>query len=278
MASLIYSSNALNVLSYFYGGKKVVYVEGQDDLPFWNKIFLLFNLPSVEIKHSGGIQELKKIEESVRNAAANVYIARDTDYEVILGLLAEHPRILRTLGHSIENSLYSPQNIAKAIAMHSRTQEFDHNLVLQWIESFAKTFEKAIALDITNESLGAGHKVLGDNSCPYLNSNGKACSPNQLRLNELVTRIQAYLPQAKVTEVEAAMVGLPLRYIIRGHFLTNAVINFIKTQVKSVCGSSPSLSPEGLYLILLAQLSLDIMDGADMHHLTNEVAKLKGAG
>lgn len=254
----------------------MVYVEGQDDLPFWNRVFSLFNLPSVEIKHSGGIQELKKIEDSVRNTAANVYIARDTEYEVILGLLTDHPKILRTLGHSIENSLYSPKNIARAIAMHSRTQEFDHNLVLQWIESFAKTFEKAIALDITNESLGAGHKVLGDNSCPYLNSNGKACSPNQHRLDELVTRIQAQLPVTKVSEIEASMggLGLPLRYLIRGHFLTNAVINFIKTQVKSVCGKSPSLNPEGLYLILLAQLSLDIVDVADAQHLTNEVAKL----
>jgi 5S rRNA maturation endonuclease (ribonuclease M5) len=276
MASLIYSANALNTLRFFHGNKKVIYVEGKDDLPFWEKIFSIFNFSDVAIKPSGGIQELKKIEAIARTAGSNVFIARDTDYELILGKISEHPKVLRTYGHSIENTMYSPKNIAKAIALHLRIQEFKHELVTQWIDSFLDAFKYAIAFDITNESLGSGHKVLGDSCCPFLNDDGKSCSPNVDKIEKLLVRMRSHIPDVEVQKIEASVnsCGLSLRYVIRGHFLTNAVINFIKKQVKSAGGKSPSLNPDGLYMLLLAQLHVNVMDTDDVYHLSSEVKKL----
>lgn len=42
MPSLDYSLEALNLLNAFHQVDKVVYVEGQDDVPFWEFLFKKF--------------------------------------------------------------------------------------------------------------------------------------------------------------------------------------------------------------------------------------------
>lgn len=53
MPSLDYSLEALNLLNAFHQVDKVVYVEGQDDVPFWEFLFKKFTNLNIYIEDVG---------------------------------------------------------------------------------------------------------------------------------------------------------------------------------------------------------------------------------
>ena len=60
MSDIQYSTDALNVLSDFYGVDTLVYVEGDDDVIFWQAIFEKFASRSVRFESVGGDAALAK--------------------------------------------------------------------------------------------------------------------------------------------------------------------------------------------------------------------------
>lgn len=57
MPSLDYSLEALNLLNAFHQVDKVVYVEGQDDVPFWEFLFKKFTNLNIYILRMWGERE-----------------------------------------------------------------------------------------------------------------------------------------------------------------------------------------------------------------------------
>ena len=59
-----YSTEALNVLRYFHDSEIIIFVEGDDDILFWDVISNKAGLLGVKIESAGGKNELlKKIDK-----------------------------------------------------------------------------------------------------------------------------------------------------------------------------------------------------------------------
>src|SRR5690554_1537643 len=121
MSGLRYSSNALNVLKDFYGADHVVYVEGEDDVVFWEVIFECLGFDSVKIEPKYGCSQLNDYQSKIESEGAKIIICRDADYGRYLNQLCEHPQVVYTAGHSIENSLVTLKGLANIVRFFSRS-------------------------------------------------------------------------------------------------------------------------------------------------------------
>ena len=108
---LIHSDSAISITHKFYNSQVMVYVEGDDDIPFWDELFRKrVPIDFYTIEQVGGKNNLRKhINAIKRGDITNVIVACDSDYNRILydttSTLYNNPLIIMTHGHSIENTI-----------------------------------------------------------------------------------------------------------------------------------------------------------------------------
>jgi len=248
--SLTYSDNALNTLTYFHRRKYIFYVEGKDDVPFWNTILKKIGIKQYIIKIAGGKNEINKYVNAIIQKDTNIYVIRDCDYTDILNIQINNPKILYTYGYSIENSLYCPRNIAEAIAIYARQSELYMEEVEQWLTELVSMFEDLIIFDIGNEKYKKGINVLNDNIMRYMKSSNSHV-PNKDKIEKKISEIKKYFTKDELQTIKKLITesDKELRYIIRGHFISNAVMSFIKWK-----SSVSPMTNDMLYGQMIAQL------------------------
>ena len=92
MGSLSYSSKALDTLPLFHRKKFIIYVEGQDDVIFWEIVLKKFDLRDYQLKIAGGANEIDKYILSIVNDGVDIAVARDSDYSDITGKKFTHSK------------------------------------------------------------------------------------------------------------------------------------------------------------------------------------------
>ena len=78
---LHHSDEAISVLGQFYETKIILYVEGNDDIPFWDNLFKKY-APShfYEIDQTHGKERLQEISNGIiEGKISNVIVACDAD-------------------------------------------------------------------------------------------------------------------------------------------------------------------------------------------------------
>ena len=185
-------------------------------------------------------------------------------------------RVIYTYGYSIENSLYCPANIAKAIALHSRTVENYETDSVKWLSEFVDKFERLIVLDIANEIYSRGIQVLGSNCCRFLKTNTSHIASEE-KVQKHAATIEQSFAKSEISEVEAFInkSRKELLHIIRGHFLANAVSNFIKSRVFAISGRGIQLSAENLYIVLISHFESECGGTKDMNFMEKQIERLK---
>lgn len=278
MPSLSYSSNALDNLSAFYRKKYIVFVEDSDDKAFWHIVFQEAGVESVYFKEAGGVEELEKYAASILEDNVDIVVARDCDYTDLLNSQHDHPRILYTYGYSFENSIYNPKSIAKTIAVYTRSLEkidqYEEE-VREWLEVFAVQVSSLVLYDLANFCTGRGLKVMGKNCTRFLKSNSShlPCEDKIARylngLKRQITEGDFYLAQELVRSC-----GKEQIFIVRGHFLTNAVINYIKHKVSQEVDLTVTIPREMLYNLMMQSLTINFLYEKDATHLQVQMNQL----
>ena len=270
MPSLSYSSKALDTLLLFHRKRYVVYVEGKDDRLFWNIILRAIGIDDFIIKIAGGVEEIEKYTRSVVDDDADIFLIRDCDYTDLFDIQVNHPRVLYTYSYSIENSLYCPRNISAAISIYSRTNDDCLDDAELWLEEFSEAFRHLIILDVANEKFGKGIEVLGDKCNRYLSSK-RSHIPSDEKIHQKIANIREKFTKDELDAIENILKnkGKRLRYVIRGHFLTNAVINYIKHK-----SGLTSMSYDMLYGQMIAQLKVNYQENVEFHHAKKKLAYL----
>ncbi|RLM02058.1 hypothetical protein BIY27_26050 [Gibbsiella quercinecans] len=92
MADLSYSNEAFNVLNLFYQKDYMVYVEGRDDVCFWEMIFNKTSNIKVEIQDVGVCEELIPYIEKIYNGEIEAIVACDMDLKYFDDTKKEHNR------------------------------------------------------------------------------------------------------------------------------------------------------------------------------------------
>tara|TARA_R110002020_G_scaffold298965_2_gene514764 strand:- start:1104 stop:1949 length:846 start_codon:yes stop_codon:yes gene_type:complete len=248
MNELEYSVDALNVKAAFFGKRFSVYVEGEDDIIFWESLFKIAGLESIYVEEVGGYTNLTPYMEKICNEDAKIIVAADTDHLDIVGFDFEHDRIVRTFGYSIENSLYNSERISKVIRQLSKKTPPNIDEIETWKVSFADIGHELLVYAIANKLFGREVKTFTDKCSRFL----KSKNSDELCVDKMKEWKDSLAESFSAEEIEEAnnIVSNSTKdrwYLIRGHFLTNGVINYIKKQVRLLAGKEPLLPLDNLY-------------------------------
>lgn len=280
MKSLKYSPGALSTLSLFHRKKYIVYVEGPEDVRFWEIILKQNGLESFLVKPAGGIEELKKYTESILNKNATIVIARDADYSEFSHTRSKHPRIIYTYGHSIENSLQNSKilNIIIANYIQNSQNNFEEEIG-SWHIKFANDAKELLILEIANSLRARGNVEVMGRSCIKLLPNGKShyLCPNKIKLSR--DRLYPLFTKEEIDEAKKILSGIKkdIIWLIRGHFITAASLNFVKHIVKRERGVDFTLDNNSFYAMLISNLDTRLLDSKDRKHIKTQVNRLLAA-
>lgn len=248
-----YSSEAENILNRFYQAEIMVYVEGDDDICFWETIFSKTSSYKVEIQEVGGCEELKKFINRLLEEDLQVLVACDSDLTIFKEQQITDARVIKTTGYSIENSYICLDGVYKAIKTLGKIPKkvMDTIDLESWNDDFYNKVEPLIKYDIYNFMNEKGIAVIGDNADRFMKSKkSNVICPEKIA--NFIVQLNEKFEGVDLSEVENLIEEkeINIRSWLRGHFLFSAIHRLISTiAVKN--GKSISLSYEALYSNLI---------------------------
>lgn len=252
MASFDYSIEAKNVLNQFYSVDKIVYVEGDDDIPFWEVIFDKLASFSVEFESAGGKPELMKLVQAIEDGEADYLLALDSDYDTIIGL-EFNPAIIRTYGYSMENTLICAETLCKSLKTLLRLpiKETPHEMCKEWVIEVEEAVRYFVACDIVNHVEGLGLLVIPDSSDRFMKSKN-SCDLCEEKIKEYLDDLSPRFGEERaLSELDRLnSSSLSLLDILKGHFLFSAALRFLKIQARRL-GKNISISKDMFYLAII---------------------------
>ncbi len=252
MPDFDYSIDAKNVLNKFYNAEKMVYVEGKDDIPFWEFVFNKIAGYKVEVEAVDGKPELMKIAKTIRTDNAEYLVAMDSDFDIFKDL-GNHTNIIKTPGYSIENTLVTNVSLAKIIKNLARVPSKDvpWDRCDDWLGKVNEMIKQLVILDVANELGGHGVKVALENSDRFMISN-KSCELCSEKIGKFIENLKLDVSEDVASSIDNMIRDLNLSYIdiIRGHFLFSAALRFVRSKVREI-GKNISISMDAIYANML---------------------------
>jgi hypothetical protein len=267
MADLVYSTGALRALPSFHRQRRVIYVEGPDDVPFWQGVLGAAGLQSFVVKTAGGASAIDAYIHDIVAHDVPICAARDCDYLWAIGTMSYHPRVLYTLGYSVENSIYSPKNIARLVGVLTRDGRRREASVRSWLSHECGVIRLLTALDVAARADGAVVGTLSNNCCALL-----AAKAPKFSLSAIVSAVDNGRTNLTLGALATARDYLarwcrPLWMVPRGHFLTHLVYAYVRHSVLQVTGKAPKLSIEAMTAALMGTFGPDTADEGDWTYL-----------
>lgn len=146
-----------------------VYVEGDIDKAFWEKVFPIVEewKPRIEVlkmadgKILGGWRNLVNYleEEMKKQSKIDFIIAIDGDYDEIIKHKPNYGNLVKTRKYALENYLFCPNSINEYMKILSCGTFDDLNYIKMKLEQFALIIKNLIILDCINEKDRLGIKV-----------------------------------------------------------------------------------------------------------------------
>lgn len=252
MDDFYHSEEANNIVHLFYNADAMVYVEGEDDVPFWEVIFDCLFKYQVEVQDVGGSKELEKYIEKMNLGKLQGIIACDSDFE-ILKADSSNPNIIRTYGYSIENTLICTSTILKVVRSVGKVgaKNIPKQELAEWLSYFYQITKNLVIYDIYNELNRLGVSVVGNNCSRFFKSQTsyEIC---ESKVDKFIEDIDFSVGQSDVDNINKLVDRIPREFsdFIRGHFLFSAISKFISVFIKKL-NTKVSLSNEALFGALL---------------------------
>ncbi|CNH75968.1 DUF4435 domain-containing protein [Yersinia enterocolitica] len=253
MADLVYSDEAENVLNFFYQTDYMVYVEGPDDIPFWEAIFKKFPSITVEIQDVGGCNELIPYIERITSNKISALVACDSDLKIFGNDFLYSPKIIRTYGYSIENSFINEKSLARVLKSLGRisARDMQNVNIHEWISNFNEKVSRLIYLDIYNYVNSKGVSVVGDNAERFMKSKSsfEVCD---IKLDQFINSLPLDFIELDIEMMKQIVLEkeVPLSFWLRGHFLFSAAQKFVSCYLQNI-GKKISLSNDAFYSNLI---------------------------
>lgn len=243
-----YSSDAIENKAAFFDKNYTVYVEGSEDILFWDNLFQEAGIDDFHIEDVGGSENLEPYIDEIIQNDLNVIVACDNDYSSLDNSLINNDKIIYTYGFSIENSMYRTEKINEVIQYLAKKRADIQDDIEQWKLDFEERCETLLIYDYANHKFNKGITVLGLNSCTYLvnNSSKLLCDT---KINKALEKIKGSINEEEFEEAKNELEASSLNnwFHIRGHFLSNAVYNLIKSTSERMSGNNVCFSMDALY-------------------------------
>lgn len=228
--TLVWSDAAENVISMFYDADIMVYVEGEDDIGFWEIIFKKNGRLNVEVQDVGGCEALSPYIERITSGQINAIVARDTDLNYFSSNITPHQNVIYTKGYSIENSILNEKVISRILKNMGRYSAKDiQNIEIgEWLTGFYQNIENLIALDIYNHINQRGQSIVGDSCDRFMQSKTSYVTCNE-KINAYIQNLPEDFRNIGLIEKESLQFpnDTSISSWIRGHFLFSATLRFI---------------------------------------------------
>lgn len=267
MADLEYSVEASNILNKFHSVDVMLYVEGVDDIPFWEFVFEKLSDITVKVQQVGGKPNLEKYANEVFEGKLNSIVAMDSDFSVFDdGII--HPNILRTFGYSIENTMINDNSIQDVIRSIGRIPRKDIPIEIcsDWLNDVASKVEYLVAYDVENHVRGHGISVVGDNCSRFIK--GKS-SPVicPVKVSAYIDAIGFELLHDDFEKIRLHIMDNNFDFLdfIRGHFLFSATQHFVSSTI-SEFRSKVSISLDSLFGALMLAFEKRFSEGHPHYH------------
>jgi hypothetical protein len=251
---LEHTSSRIRNAHLFDKKRYLVIVEGKDDLPFWNLFFPdCINGYRLKIKPVGG-KEINKYLQEVVQGHGKFAIALDSDYGLLSNCTHNHPQIVETFVHSIENAMLLPRVLAEIICTKSRhdLEEYQISNIEEWFDHFDEVMYELMVVDYLLQSELSSVKFLDDNCVRFL-KNQKTKDPVFCsdKISEYISKFD--IPEIKFKSIRVKLNPHKPSKQIRGHFLFAAALCFINYEVNRLKGGSKKthMSNDDLYTILI---------------------------
>lgn len=224
------SKERIEVLHLFRNKDVTVFVEGDDDVVYWDTFFKMINI-NAYIEPTHGKEKLMELSKRVIAENLKIILCKDRDYSFIIGCNLTNPNIVYTEGYSIENHLFCEKKISALIKKYSRSTINYTTELKQHYSRFERIIFDLLVYDIANEKYSKSIKVLGDNCNRFLKKN----SSIELSIDKIENYINSIKEHFCDEELESIKFSINEEHvfqIIRGHFLTNFIINLVKHFIK----------------------------------------------
>lgn len=177
------TKSGLNVYNEFYEVDFYLFVEGGDitissddvkrgmegeysfpemasiDLVFWSSVFRKFNNKNVRFRPVGSKNTLLSLSENILEFDGNPSfgVAMDVDRDKVIAKTFEHPNVIYTYGYSVENCLWSPRVIKRAMFYLTHRINANSDFVSYMGESyegFLRALRRLVFVDYFGAKLG----------------------------------------------------------------------------------------------------------------------------
>ncbi len=208
----------------------MIYVEGEDDISFWNELFrkeLSENL--YELEQVNGKSNLLRFMNGLEDGSIkNTIVACDLDYNIYLEHEYTNPFILFTYGHSIENSMFCPAHIIDYTRRLSSSKDDNSVLVNEWINTFCSTAVILLPYEII--SIKNNLKIKCFNNMLYNFLHKEKFELDNQKIEKFINDIQHIFKMSDITKISDKINNdqRENRYKIQGHFFAQAVMKFIR--------------------------------------------------
>lgn len=243
MNDLSYSIEALRVKAFFYGKKAMVYVEGEDDLNFWEPYF---DKDVFQIESVGGSSNLNSYIEKLEKGEKSFIVACDSDYTAFKNNKFASNLIVTTYGHSIENMMYCPYKLNEIVKKLSKSLKDSTELIESWYDKFVKTAHPLLLREICNTIYKPKEdkiQVFGNNCARFCKLN-PCFELDEKKIAVFCNENKEYFSDEILIKIEEAILkdGREERHLIKGHFLTYAVSHLV-TNISAAANSYGKKQP-----------------------------------
>jgi hypothetical protein len=236
----------------FHKEKYLVFVEGLDDINFW-RIFFPESIDGFQIKPAEG-NGIQKYLNAVISNNGKFAVALDSDYKIISNSKnhCNHPQVIETFLHSIENIMLSPEILADIIRIKSRQSDYEIENVEKWINYFDKSMYDLMVADYIIQSKRIGKECLGDNCLRFLeNQRTKKPIFCSEKVNNFIRDLN--LEEEDFNEQKVKLSKYKPSEHIKGHFFFSASLCFANYEINRLrnCEKKTHISNEDLYTMLI---------------------------
>lgn len=241
---LEHSNEALNITHQFYDKKFMLYVEGDDDIVFWDENFRRYmSSDFYEIEQVHGKENLERYIIGIKEGTlSNIVVACDADYNEFKDDYYEHKFIVRTYGHSIENTMFCPHSVATYIRRASKTSNDYLPEVLEWLNTFCSDAQKLLPYEIENEINPTHCEVLPkifNMGFYYFQNNQNKGYLDENKIDTYLQTVSSDFDSNRISEITQRVNGhgKNVKYLIQGHFIANVLMEYIRKRIKQIKGN-----------------------------------------
>jgi hypothetical protein len=227
--SFTYSSSALSTIHKFFGVENVIYVEGEDDIPFWDCVLKGCGFSKkTKILSSGGSSNLSDYIEDIVDSGSSIIVALDRDLSIYLGQQYHHNQIIYSYSYSIENSLFQPELISDIINMLYKDQENYMLSIKLWMYEIEKKLYEMIVYNAANHLFGRGVRVFHEDVIMITDKNNRFKIDDSLLEKKLaIIRNNFSIEEYRYAEYYVKNCCFSLWNQIKGHYLESIVLSLM---------------------------------------------------